>query len=397
MPFLVAAEHLSHWRDRMTGATEALGYLAAGVSFFIAVAIALEFNREWITVAYAVELAAVAVIAWKLELLVMRRLCWGLLAIVVVRFVLNPEVLTYPLTVAPIVNWILWGYGISIAALVVGARYLRIVRDDRLVLAVEATIALLAFVLVTLEVRSVFQRDAMDRPETAFMERSFYVLVWGAFALAALWVARTRHHVVALWAWRISGGLAVAVASFVQVLVLNPVFDTADVGSLPIANGLFLAYALPAVMAAMARRWTDVESDRRVGQAVAAIALVLAFAYVSFEVRHWFDPNFERDGFGAEGIELYVYSIVWLLFGVGLLALGFLRNAPPLRHAGMVLVCIVVAKVFLIGHGGAARPATRAVVPRAGGRFDGARLCVSAFCLRSADQIRVGYEYAPVS
>ncbi|MSP77902.1 MAG: DUF2339 domain-containing protein, partial [Rhodospirillaceae bacterium] len=141
----------------------------------------------------------------------------------------------------------------------------------------------------------------------------------------------------------------------------------------------------------------DVESDRRVGQAVAAIALVLAFAYVSFEVRHWFDPNFERDGFGAEGIELYVYSIVWLLFGVGLLALGFLRNAPPLRHAGMVLVCIVVAKVFLIGHGGAARPATRAVVPRAGGRFDGARLCVSAFCLRSADQIRVGYEYAPVS
>ena len=81
----------------MPGATEALGYCAAGVAFFIAVAIALEFNREWITVAYAVEFAAVAAIASRLGLNAMRRLCWPLLAVVVVRFVLNPEVLKYPL------------------------------------------------------------------------------------------------------------------------------------------------------------------------------------------------------------------------------------------------------------------------------------------------------------
>ena len=54
----------------------------------------------------------------------------------------------------------------------------------------------------------------------------------------------------------------------------------------------------------------------------------------------------------AEGLELYTYSVVWLLFGVALLALGFLRQAAALRHAGMVLVCIVVAKVFLIDMAG---------------------------------------------
>jgi uncharacterized membrane protein len=53
-------------------------------------------------------------------------------------------------------------------------------------------------------------------------------------------------------------------------------------------------------------------------------------------------------GLGAEGLELYAYSIVWLLFGVALLAVGFARNAAALRHAGMALVCIVVVKVFLI-------------------------------------------------
>lgn len=352
VPFLVGAERLARWRETMPGATEALGYCAAGVAFFIAVAIALEFNREWITVAYAVEFAAVAAIASRLGLNAMRQLCWPLLAVVVVRFVLNPEVLKYPLGVAPIFNWILWGYGLAIAAFVVGLRFLRPTGDVQLVLATEAAIALLGFVLLTLEVRSVFRADAMMAPDARFMERAFYVLVWGAFALGALWLARTRRDVVALWAWRISGGLAVALVLIVQVLLANPIFDKADVGRLPIANGLFLAYALPAVMAALARRWIDVEPNRNVALFVEVAASILAFAYVSFEVRHLFDPGFERRGLGASGVELYVYSAVWLLFGVALLALGFLRGAAALRHAGMALVCVVVAKVFLIDMAG---------------------------------------------
>ena len=352
LPFLVGAERLARWRESMPGATEALGYLAAGVAFFIAAAIALELRREWITVAYAVEFTAVAGIASRLGLVAMRQLCWPLLAAVIVRFVLNPEVLQYPLGVTPIFNWILWGYGFSIAAFVVGLRFLQPTGDRRLIRAAEAAVALLAFVLVTLEVRSVFSRDAMDAPEAAFIERAFYVLVWGAFALAALWLARTRHDVVALWAWRVSGTLALALVLVVQVLFANPVFDHVDLGRLPIANGLLLAYALPAAMTAWARRWIDVEPDRNVALIVGAAASILAFVYVSLEVRHLFDPAFERSGFEAGGLELYMYSVAWLLFGVALLALGFVRGVAALRHAGMALVCIVVAKVFLIDMAG---------------------------------------------
>ena len=349
VPFLVGAERLAHWRQRMTGATEALGFLAAGVSFFIAVAVPLELRREWITVAYAIELAAVAAIAATLDLVAMRRICWGLLAVVVVRFVLNPYVLDYPLGVTPVVNWILWSYGIAIAALVIGLRYLRRTRDEPLVRAMEAAIALLVFTLATLEVRSLFQRDSMDALDASFMERAVYVLVWGAFALAALWIARRRRDVVALWAWRIGGLLAVGTALIVQVLIANPIFVSADVGELPILNGLLVAYAIPAAMAAMARRWmVDVESDKAFAMAVAVAAGILAFVYVSLEVRHFFDPDFARPGLQAEGVELYAYSFVWLLFGVALLAFGFRRGSAILRHAGMALVCIVVLKVFLI-------------------------------------------------
>jgi uncharacterized membrane protein len=351
-PFLVAAERLARWRERMTGATEALGFLAAGVTIFIAAAIPLELRREWITVAYAIELAAVAVIAARLGLVAMRLLCWPLLAVVVVRFALNPEVLKYPIGVTPVVNWILWGYGISIAALLVGARHLRAVRNDWLVLATEAAATLLGFVLVTLEVRSLFHRADMDAPSAAFIERACHVAAWGGFALAALWFVRLWPHVVALWAWRLSAGLAAATALLVQVLIANPVVAPVDVGSLPIVNALLLAYAVPAAMAALASRWSDVEACRRVGQLAAVLSLFLAFAWVSFEVRYWFDPRFERSGFGAGDLELYVYSIAWLLFGVALLVGGFRWNLPALRHAGMGLVCLVVAKVFLIDMAG---------------------------------------------
>lgn len=339
-PFLVGAERLAHWRERMTGATEAMGVLAAGVSFFIAAAIALELSREWITVAYAIELAAVAYIADRLGLVALRQLCWPLLAVVIIRFVLNPEVLHY--------GRVFWGYAIAIVALAVATRFLS---EDRLRRAVQAGAALLTFVMLTLEVRILFRADAMDVPEAGFLERAVHVAVWGAFALAALWIARLRHDPVALWAWRLSGGLTLA-ALAAQVLLINPIFVWAYVGELPILNGLLLAYAVPAVMAFVARQWVDIERNQVVNLLVEATGAVLLFVWVSLEVRHAFDPGFERGGLAAEGFELYAYSIVWLLFGVALLAAGFWRDVAALRHAGMVLVCLVVAKVFLVDMAG---------------------------------------------
>jgi uncharacterized membrane protein len=341
VPFLIGAERLAHWRGRMAGATEALGFLAAGVSFFIAAAIPLELSREWITVAYAIELAAVAYIASALDLVAMRRLCWPLLAAVLIRFVLNPEVLHY--------THVFWGYAVSIVALAVATRF---IADDRLRRAVEAGATLLAFVMLTLEIRILFGPTDIEAHEAAFFERSVYVAVWGAFALAALWIARLRHDPVALWAWRLSGALAVATVLFLQVLAANPVSERASVGALPIANGLLLAYALPAVIAFAARQWTDIERSQFVNWLAEATAAILVFVWISLEVRHFFDPGFERGGFSAEGVELYAYSIVWLLFGVALLALGFWRGVTALRHAGMILVCLVVAKVFLIDMAG---------------------------------------------
>jgi uncharacterized membrane protein len=124
LPFLAGADRLARWRGTMPGATEALGVMAAGVSFFIAAAIPLELRREWITVAYAFELTAIAWIGWKLDILTLRWLCWPLLATVMTRFVLNPYLLDYPLGGIPFLNWILWAYGLTIIAFWLGGRFL---------------------------------------------------------------------------------------------------------------------------------------------------------------------------------------------------------------------------------------------------------------------------------
>ncbi len=350
-PFLVGAERLVRWRATMAGATEALGFLASGVTFFIAAAIPLELSRHWITVAYAIEFAAVAYIAVRLELWAMRQICWGLLAAVVVRFVANPWLLDYTAGVTPIFNWILWSYGISIAALAVGRSYLRSTPDERLAQAVEASIALLVFALLTLEVHSLFP-PSTDLASPSFMERAALVAVWGAFAVSCLWMARLRLDPVLIWGWRLSGGLAAGIVLLVQVLMLNPIAQAADVGELPVLNGLLIAYAVPAALAGLARRWVDVENSEAARLLTGLTASVLAFVYVTFEVRHFYDPYFENGLSNIKDVELYTYSFVWLLFGVALLAIGFWRKAGALRHAGMALVCIVVAKVFLIDMAG---------------------------------------------
>jgi uncharacterized membrane protein len=45
--------------------------------------------------------------------------------------------------------------------------------------------------------------------------------------------------------------------------------------------------------------------------------------------------------------EIYAYSGVWLLLGVGMLAYGLLRNSLEARVASALVVLLAVAKVFL--------------------------------------------------
>jgi uncharacterized membrane protein len=80
---------------------------------------------------------------------------------------------------------------------------------------------------------------------------------------------------------------------------------------------------------------------------IAAGALVLALAYVTFEIRRLYHGPILTRG-PTTGAEQYTYSIAWLMFGVVLLGIGIVVNSQRARLASAAVIALTIAKAFLI-------------------------------------------------
>ncbi len=113
--------------------TSALAWLCGVALAFVTVAIPLQVEKEWITIGWALEGAALLVLWQRLDHPGLKYTALALLGAATVRLVLNPEVLDYyPRSGVPIVNWIAWAYLVPAAALVWGAKVLRPLEVARL-------------------------------------------------------------------------------------------------------------------------------------------------------------------------------------------------------------------------------------------------------------------------
>ena len=83
------------------------------------------------------------------------------------------------------------------------------------------------------------------------------------------------------------------------------------------------------------------------GNTIAVAALVLALAYVSFEIRRLYHGPVLTGGVTSDA-EQYTYSIAWLIFGVLLLGIGIAFNSQRARLASAAVIALTIAKVFLI-------------------------------------------------
>lgn len=353
LPFLIGAERLARYRHVMPGATEALGFFAVAVTFFISLAVPLELRREWVTMTYALELPLVAWIAWKLNLPILRWLAALLAGTVTIRLVFNPYVLEYDVGSNPLFSWVLYGYGVPMATYWATARLLRRQAVDALVLFVEASILAFAFLLLTLEVRAIFNPDGLGQERYAVMERAWMAASWGALACALVYAAWQRPAPVLVWGWRLVGGGAIALAVLGQTIWLDNLFLDGGIGTTPIFNGLLVGLGLTALLAAGATWMLGRMGEARAATITGTTALLQAFALLSYEIRHWFNFALGRlsDG-GISDAELYTYSVVWLIFGAALLLAGIFTRSSVLRYASLAVLVLVVGKVFLVDMSG---------------------------------------------
>jgi len=190
-------------------ATRDLGRLAlvAGAALaFVTVAVPLQLDKEWITIGWALEAAA---LAWLFTRVPHRGLLLASVAlsgVVFARLVLNDAVFSYhERSATPILNWYLYTYLVSAVALFAAARFLRGTADELAagrLRASSANVALgtvLLFALVNIQIADWFATGPVltfNLSGGASLSQDLaYTLAWAVFGvglLAAGIVGRSR-------------------------------------------------------------------------------------------------------------------------------------------------------------------------------------------------------------
>jgi uncharacterized membrane protein len=172
-----------------------LAWFGGSALFFITLIFPIQFDRQWITIGWALEGAALLWLFRRVPHPGLPLVGVALLVTAFVRLALNPAVLTYHTrTITPIWNWYLYAYGIVSLCLFAGAWLMRAPRNLVLKTNVPPILvslgAVLAFLLVNIEIADYFT----PRGATAlvfefsgdFGRDMTYTIAWALYAFVLL-------------------------------------------------------------------------------------------------------------------------------------------------------------------------------------------------------------------
>jgi hypothetical protein len=247
--------------------TTILAWFGGATLFFVTLIFPIQFDREWITVGWALEGAALLWLFHRIPHDGLRLTGFGLLALAFVRLALNPAVLTYHArSEIPILNWYLYAYGLVIAALFIGARllapphHLILESNARSILNVLGTV--LAFLLLNIQIADYFTAPGASTLTFQFSgdfgRDMTYSIAWAAFALGLL--------VIGIWK-RLPPARYAALA-LLSVTLLKLFFHDLSRLSQLYRIGAFLGVAIIAMLASFLyqryfmRKATDHETSR---------------------------------------------------------------------------------------------------------------------------------------
>ena len=323
-----------------------LAAYAVGVLGCTILAAVFALENAWLTVALAMHLPALAWVEGRLRLPALRRVALGIAAAVLVRLVLNPEVLRYALSDTIIFNWLLYGYGVPALAFILATRQFGNRADDLLVKVLEAGSVAFSVLLVSLELWHALSARPLHFALDNFELNAVETIAWLAMAGWLLDFGQRRDRTVLRWSGVILFGLASVVAVGWQGMFLNPVMP---ISSRPVEgwfllDSLLLAYAIPAALYTAFGYYRL--GPRGVWQAALVLASGFALLWVSLEVRHFFHGDRLNQGFTGEA-EWYAYSAVWLVLAAAGLAAALKWRSLWLRRASLLGLALVIGKVFL--------------------------------------------------
>jgi len=171
-----------------------LAWFGGVALFFITLIFPVQFDRQWITIGWALEGAALLWLFQRVPHPGLRLTGFGLLCAAFGRLAFNPAIFEYhQRSATPIFNWYLYTYGIVTICLFAGTKLLAPPRNLVLKSNVQAVLAslgtVLAFLLMNLEIADYFSEPGSTLAFQFggnFAREMTYTIAWALFALVMI-------------------------------------------------------------------------------------------------------------------------------------------------------------------------------------------------------------------
>lgn len=333
-------------------------FVVAATSF-ISLALSIELDREFLSVAIVTQLLVMAWINNKVSIQCLRTVIAAIACVFALllmpQIILMLQLIAYSLLEAksrlqesvPIVQWPLFQLGVPAVMFFESANLLRQQKDDKLVRTFEvAAIALVAVMGYYLTRNLIHPDENILFVKVGFFERGVITNILFLFGLICLFLGRKFTRITIAYS-----GIALCAASAFRIVYFdmfshNPLWSSQQIAGGVIFNSLLLPYGLPIIWSYITMKELKSFGKEKWSTYAGALILVLVFTLLTMNVRHIFHGEYLNAGVTTNA-EIYSYSAAWLLLGIALLFGGIIKKDKLLRYASLSVILFTVGKVFL--------------------------------------------------
>ena len=248
--FVGAAAWLrQHEGETLDAVRVGVGATASAAVAALALGLTFALDKGMLTVALALSALGTAIVADRVRIPELRYVVGAIGLLVAARLAWDPSIVGGDPGRTPIVNWLLWGYGVPALAFFLASRAMQRHRRDRVVRFVESLSIVFAALLGFFEIRHTLQGGDLFAPTSDHLETGLIATESLAFGLLMVHADRRRPDPVYRIASLVFGAISFAVSFFGLALFANPLLSEEPVLGGPLFNSLLPAYLLPAVLA----------------------------------------------------------------------------------------------------------------------------------------------------
>ncbi len=179
---------------------------------------------------------------------------------------------------------------------------------------------------------------------SSFVERGIITVSLAIFAVALFRLSKLEDmSFVKSWA-RILIYITMFRLIYFDLFLYNPLIENSQiVGDMLFLNGVTLTYGFGTLLFAWSRNNDYMIKGKKLFQAMSFIFL---FALITLTIRQFFHGS-DLTSKLMSSAELYSYSVIWLIMGLGLLTWGIKKTNKTIRLASLAFITLAILKVFL--------------------------------------------------